>query len=239
MIYIKYNNISKVNIVLKGISKFIKLGIIVSSISLIAGCNGTIQLSTASDAKGYKSVVSGFPLPLFFVASSVQWNEDYAVTAKHTPFLRNIAYTCSTGCDLVFIKRKADNNIPEWRHSVPNEKLTAYGTSPLYIPAKTVGTSMGTRLQKDVEMNDKKSIELYKLNNMATIMGMSGGPIYGEDGKVVGITLGFVIKSLMSSEKLATVPELIKPSTISYMMQTEIIEREWKLFQEQEKNKTI
>lgn len=223
--------------VLKGLSKFIKLGIISSAISIIAGCNGTIQLTTASDAKGYEPVFSGFPLPLFFVASSVQWNEDYAVSAKHTPFLRNVAYTCSTGCDLVFIKRKADNNIPEWRHSVPNEKLTAYGTSPLYIPAKTEGTAMITRLQKDVEANDKKEVELYKLNNMASMMGMSGGPIYGEDGKVVGITLGFVIKTLMSNEKLATAPELIKPSSISYMMQTEIIEREWKLFQEQEKNK--
>lgn len=223
--------------VLKGLSKFIKLGIISSAISIIAGCNGTIQLTTASDAKGYEPVFSGFPLPLFFVASSVQWNEDYAVSAKHTPFLRNVAYTCSTGCDLVFIKRKADNNIPEWRHSVPNEKLTAYGTSPLYVPAKTEGTAMITRLQKDVEANDKKAVELYKLNNMVSMMGMSGGPIYGEDGKVVGITLGFVIKTLMSNEKLATAPELIKPSSISYMMQTEIIEREWKLFQEQVKNK--
>lgn len=224
---------------LKGISKFVKLGVIASTISIIAGCNGTIHLTTASDATGYKSVVSGFPAPLFFVASSVQWNEDYAVTAKHTPFLRNIAYTCSTGCDLVFIKRKADNNIPEWRHSVPNEKLTAYGITPIYIPAKTQGTALATKLQKDVEINDKKSIELYKLNNMATIMGMSGGPIYGEDGKVVGITLGFVIKTLISKEKLAALPELIKPSTISFMLQTEIIEREWKLFQEQEKNKKI
>jgi hypothetical protein len=239
MIYNKYNNIFKVNLVLKGISKFIKLGLIASTVSIVAGCNGTIHLTSASDAKGYEPVFSGFPLPLFFVASSVQWNEDYAVSAKHTPFLRNVAYTCSTGCDLVFIKRKADNNIPEWRHSVPNEKLTAYGTSPLYVPAKTEGAAMETRLQKDVESNNKKSIELYKLNNMASIMGMSGGPIYGEDGKVVGITLGFVIKTLMSDEKLTKTPELIKPSTISYMMQTEIIEREWKLFQEQEKNKNI
>lgn len=239
MIYNKYNNIFKVNIVLKGISKFIKVGLVASTISIIAGCNGTIQLTTASDAKGYEPVFSGFPLPLFFVASSVQWNEDYAVSAKHTPFLRNIAYTCSTGCDLVFIKRKADNNIPEWRHSVPYEKLIAYGTSPLYIPAKTEGTSMATKLQKDVEVNNTKSIELYKLNNMASMMGMSGGPIYGEDGKVVGITLGFVIKTLMSDKKLAQTPELIKPSSISFMMQTEIIEREWQIFQEQEKNKKI
>lgn len=154
------------NVLLKGISKFIKLGLLASAISIIAGCNGTIHLTSASDAKGYEPVFSGFPLPLFFVASSVQWNEDYAVSAKHTPFLRNIAYSCSTGCDLVFIKRKADNNIPEWRHS---------------------------------------------------------------------------IKTLMSDEKLTKTPELIKPSTISYMMQTEIIEREWKLFQEQEqeKNKKI
>lgn len=224
---------------LKGFSNFIKIGIVASTISIIAGCNGTIQLTTASDAVGYQSEVSGFPLPLFFVASSVQWNEDYAVSAKHTPFLKNVAYTCSTGCDLVFIKRKADNNIPEWRHSIPNEKITAYGTSPLYIPAKTTGTTLLTKLEKEVEVNNKKSFELYKLNNIASIVGMSGGPIYGEDGKVVGITLGFVIKTLISNEKLAIVPELIKPSKISFMMQTEIIEREWKLFQEQEKNKKI
>ena len=224
---------------LNGLSKCIKYGLVISAVTLLSGCNGTIQLTSAEKAKGYEPVFSGFPLPLFFVASSVQWNEDYAVTAKHTPLLRNIAYTCSTGCDLVFIKRKSTGNIPEWRHSVPNEKLTAYGTSPLYIPAKTEGVSLLTRLQKDVEINNEKSVELYKLNNISSIMGMSGGPIYGEDGKVVGITLGFVIKTLLSKEKLAKVPELIEPSSISYMMQTEIIEREWKIFQEQEKNKKI
>lgn len=35
---------------LKGISKFVKLGVIASTISIIAGCNGTIHLTTASDA---------------------------------------------------------------------------------------------------------------------------------------------------------------------------------------------
>lgn len=224
---------------LNGLSKYIKYGLVISTITLLSGCNGTIQLTSAEKATGYEPVFSGFPLPLFFVASSVQWNEDYAVTAKHTPLLRNIAYTCSTGCDLVFIKRKATGNIPEWRHSVPNEKLTAYGTSPLYIPAKTEGVSLLTRFQQDVEINNKKSVEFYKLNNISSMMGMSGGPIYGEDGKVVGITLGFVIKTLLSKEKLAKVPELIEPNSISYMMQTEIIEREWKIFQEQEKNKKI
>jgi len=218
---------------LKGLLKPTSMGLLVVACIMLVGCNGTVQLASSDDAIGYKPIHSGFPLPYFYVASSVQWNEDYIVTAQHTPLLGKIAYKCSTGCDLVFIKRKATGKIPEWRYSVTNEKITAFGNSPMYMTVKASGSTMKTKFEKYVENNNKKTKEMYKINNIANLTGMSGGPIYGEDGKVVGITLGFIIKTLLPEQEFKKFPELIQPSTLSYMMQTEIIEREWKIFQKQ------
>lgn len=218
---------------LKELLKYTSIGMLAIVSIVLAGCNGTVQFSSSNDAAGYKPIYSGFPLPYFYVASSVQWNEDYIVTAQHTPLLGKVAYRCSTGCDLVFIKRKATSKIPEWRHSAPNEKITAFGNSPMYMTVKASGSTLKTRFEKYVENNNKKTKEMYKINNIANLTGMSGGPIYGEDGKVVGITLGFIIKTLLPEEEFKKFPELLQPSTLSYMMQTEIIEREWKLFQQQ------
>lgn len=220
--------------------KLVKSAAIVFSLSLLTGCNGFVQVSSSNEALGYKPIYSGFPLPYIFAASSVQWNEDYAVSAAHTPFLSNVVYRCSTGCDLVFIKAKATGKIPEWRHSIIDEQVTSYGNTSLYVTAKSEGYVMKTRFIQETEnKNHKIRKEFYKLTSNSTVKGMSGGPVYANDGKVVGITLGFVMKTLMTEEKLNKTPELKKYDQLSYIMQTEIIEREWKIFQEQEKNKKI
>lgn len=220
--------------------KLVKSAAIAFSLSLLTGCNGFVKVSSPDEALGYKPIYSGFPLPYIFAASSVQWNEDYAVSAAHTPFLRNVVYRCSTGCDLVFIKAKATGKIPEWRHSIIDEKVTSYGNTSLYVTAKSEGYVMKTKfIQTSENASHKIKKEFYKLTSNSTTKGMSGGPVYANDGKVVGITLGFVIKSLLNDEKINSNPELKKYDQLSYMMQTEIIEREWKLFQEQEKNKKI
>lgn len=222
------------------IKKLLKLVSATVVLALLGGCNGFVKVSSSDEALGYKPIYSGFPLPYIFAASSVQWNEDYAVSAGHTPFLSNVAYRCSTGCDLVFIKNKATGKIPEWKHSVTDEHITSYGNTSAYITAKSEGNVLKTRFIQESEGKNHKMIkEFYKLNSSASVKGMSGGPVYTPDGKVVGITLGFVSKSGITQDKLDSMPELKKYDQLSYMLQTEIIEREWKIFQRQEKLKQI
>lgn len=220
------------------LKNLIKCGSIAVALSLLTGCNGFVNISSSDEALGYKPIYSGFPLPYLFAASSVQWNEDYAVSAAHTPFLSDVAYRCSTGCDLVFIKNKATGEIPKWRYSVIDEKVNSYGNTSLYMTAKSEGLVMKTRFIQEAENNKHQmKKEFYKLTSSPSVKGMSGGPVYGSDGKVVGITLGFVSKSLMKDSEMSKAPELNQYDQFSYIMQTELIEREWALFQRQERSK--
>ena len=92
----------------------------------LSGCNGYVQpigSSGASSFRDHSLVHSGMPLPAFFMGTATQWNEDYAVTARHIPLVKKVVYRCEDGCDLVFIKRKAKGKTPEWREPVPGKKV--------------------------------------------------------------------------------------------------------------------
>lgn len=214
-----------------------KVVAVVAMASVLCACNGIVKIDSSEDAIGYKPIYSTFPLPYVFIASSIQWNEDYAVSAAHTPFLKDVVYRCSTGCDLVFIKRKASGRIPEWRYSTLNEKIKSYGTTPMYMTVSSEGNLLKTRFIQNVSNGKKSGREFYKLANMALIKGMSGGPVYGLDGKVIGISLGFVNKSMMTASELDQAPDIKNTEHPSYILQTEIVEREWKRFQYQENQK--
>lgn len=41
-----------------------------------------------------------------YTASFIQWNDEYAVTAKHVKNLPNSVYICGVGCDLQFLSIK-------------------------------------------------------------------------------------------------------------------------------------
>ena len=72
--------------------------------AVTAGCNGIVKPDFSGAANdSYFLVHSGFPAPYLYMASAVQWNDDYAVTTRHTPFIPNVKYSCSTGCDLSLI----------------------------------------------------------------------------------------------------------------------------------------
>lgn len=69
---------------------------------------------------------------------------------------------------------------------------------------------------------------------------MSGGPVYAKsDNKVVGMTLGFVVKSSITQENFDRNPELISEDKITIILPTELIEKEWKLFQSRERKNLI
>lgn len=172
----------------------------------------------------YFMVFSGFPLPYLYVASAVQWNEDYAVTTRHTSFLSNVKYSCSTGCDLVFIQHKANGRYPSWRAPRVGENITAVGTSP-YL---TTVTGKGKVYQAPFENTDEDSGELYAIHDAPMIKGMSGGPVIASDGSIVGINMGFLSTTL---NDVSFYPGVKGAERITVFIPYSIIEREWGLLQ--------
>ncbi len=187
---------------------------------LLSGCNG-IPTPFVSDA-AYKDafmVTSSFPAPLMYQASAIQWNEDYAVSAKHTPYLSNVEHR-GRG-DVVFIKRKA--SAPQWRQATVGERVTAVGYSPLMVPVKGTGhVKEGKVLLKN--LNDGV---LYSAHDGPSVVGMSGGPVFADDGSVVGITVAFVPTRYTQSVK----SDLASAERVSVFMSYNEIEKEWHRFQ--------
>ena len=189
---------------------------------LLSGCNG-IPTPFVSDA-AYKDafmVTSSLPAPLLYQASAVQWNEDYAVSAKHTPYLSDVAYR-GRG-DVVFIKRKA-TSAPHWRQASVGESVTAVGFSPLLMPVKGSGQVKEGKLLLQ-NLNDGV---LYSIHDGPSAVGMSGGPVYGKDGSVVGMTVAFVPTHYTQN---LTNSDLADAKRVSVFMGYKEIEKEWRRFQ--------
>lgn len=154
-------------------------------------------------------------------ASFIQWNEDYAVTAKHVTIVKNPVFICSSGCDMVFFKHKADNfnKQQKWRNAVFGEAVKAVGNIGNIFSVERHG-----KVLKDVVKDNPKAEYFYLVNDADTVSGMSGGPVYAaNDNALIGMTIGVSQKS-----QSAGIQE-------SVFVPYEVIRVEWEKFQELKK----
>jgi hypothetical protein len=158
---------------------------------------------------------------MLLMASAIQWNEDYAVTAKHTPFLRNVVHE-GLG-DVVFFKHKA-SEVPHWRQYVPGESVTAVGFNSLMIPVQ----GKGHALPSLVRLEGTPGSVFYSLHDGPMVKGMSGGPVFADDGQVVGINIAFIPKNEIDAR---TRPDLADKERVSVFMSYSEIDKEWRRFQ--------
>ncbi|WP_085716644.1 trypsin-like peptidase domain-containing protein [Pseudomonas sp. B28(2017)] len=193
--------------------------------AVTAGCNGIVKPDFSGPTNdSYFPVYSGFPVPYLYMASAVQWNEDYAVTTRHTPFIPNVKYSCSTGCDLVFIQHKANGHYPSWRAPRVGESITAAGASPYLMTAAGKG-----RVYQTPFINaDEHSGDLYGIHDAPLVKGMSGGPVLASDGCIVGINVGFYSTTL---NDVSDHPGVKGAERISIFIPYSIIQREWGMLQ--------
>lgn len=203
----------------------------------LAGCsNGFVKPAMGtSEYKGRSNTYAMIPFPGAFMGTAAQWNEDYAVSVNHVPYLRNVAHVCTTGCDLSFIKRKAKGDLPEWRSAVPGEKLRPIGTHILFYPVTSTGYAKSTTIQVSYHPEG----ELSAITDAPVKSGMSGGPIYAEeDGTIVGITQGVIFKNWLANMISETEffdkddpHSAYYSDRITYYMPYERIKKEWEIFQ--------
>lgn len=163
--------------------------------------------------------------------SGIRWNKDYVVTAKHVSFAQNSVYKCSDNCDLQFVKREIVGNgvVPEWRDSVAAEKVTIVGNS---IDGKTV-VSKGQDINRyfyvsagKVESRPEKEEQRNAIVYASTaqiVHGQSGGPVLGDDGKVLGMLIGKTILTGKGGEKY----------TVSVYVPYSVIKAEWEKYKKE------
>ena len=190
--------------------------------TLLSGCNGMPTAYVSDPVYDQAFVVtSGAPLPMMLMATAIQWNEEYAVTAKHTPFLRNVVHE-GLG-DVVFFKHKA-NKVPQWRQFVPGESVTAVGFNSLMMPVQGKGHTLASL----VRLSGTPGSVFYSVHDGPITKGMSGGPVFADDGNVVGMNVAYIAKDQIDAR---TRPDLADKQRISVFMSYSEIDKEWRRFQ--------
>lgn len=184
---------------------------------LLSGCNGMPIAYTTDPVYDQAFVVhSGGPVPFLLMGTAVQWNADYAVTVKHIPYLPGAVYQGQG--DVQFFRHKADR-APLWRAYVPGETLTAVGFNSLYVPIKGEGHALPAMVRLDAKDN-----VMYATHDGPTAKGMSGGPVFAADGKVVGINVAYLTHGDLQGLKRA---DLVNEPRVSIFLPYAEINREW------------
>ncbi|WP_148485267.1 serine protease family protein [Pseudomonas massiliensis] len=191
---------------------------------LLSGCNGMPAAYLQDPVHDQAFVVhSSGPLPLMLMGSAVQWNEDYAVTVKHVPYLSGSVHQGKG--DVQFFRRKAEK-APQWRQFVPGEVLTAVGFNSLYVPIKGQGRALAAMVRLDARDN-----VLYGTHDGPTAKGMSGGPVFAADGNAVGINVAYLTRGDLQALKRK---DLADQPRVSIFMPYSEIAREWRRFEAQQ-----
>lgn len=190
---------------------------------LLSGCNGLPTSSFASNPAHDQAfiVYSGAPMPMLLMASAIQWNAEYAVTAKHTPFISGVVHE-GLG-DVVFFRHKAEH-APQWRQFVPGEAVTAVGFNGLSMPVEGRGHALGSLIR----LKGTGGGVFYSVHDGPLVKGMSGGPLFADDGKVVGINVAYIAKDEIDGARR---PDLAGAERISVFMPYAEIDREWRRYQ--------
>jgi hypothetical protein len=191
---------------------------------LLSGCNGMPTAFIKDPVYDQAFVVhSGGPLPYVLMGSAVQWNEEYAVTVKHVPYLSGSVYQ-GRG-DMQFFKHPA-SSVPRWREFKAGEELTAVGFNPLYVPVKGSGRASNSLVRLDA----KDGGVLYGTHDGPTAKGMSGGPVFADDGDAVGINVAYLTGGdLRDLDR----PDMAGKPRLSIFMPYNEIKKEWRRFQGQ------
>lgn len=150
------------------------------------------------------------------IGSYVQWNDDYAVTAKHVKNVKNLAYV-SKDYDLVFFKHKSSSPL-KWADTKTSEPLVSKGF-PFFPQRQQEKVVSANNINVNLKLDDMPH---YFLMDAQLIGGMSGGPVFNKNNEVVGINIGYTRKRYNIDNK---------DQVYSIYLSHQGIQQEWNNFQ--------
>ena len=153
---------------------------------VLSGCvtsNGPVQQTYQHSAN--EMVVIGVPMLMGGFGSAVPINDDYMITAKHVAKLSwDAGVIYHPACDLALIPRQSTAQ-PVWGLIYPDQAVIHHGHS-------LVGTTVSGEGKYLQDVVDTNSSCLYSLSDAPVMSGMSGGPVFNEEGEIAGITVAIV-----------------------------------------------
>lgn len=191
--------------------KMLKFMLVMMTFVFLTGCGSTPNSNYKKITDLQKNEVIS--------ASYIQWNSEYAVTAKHNLYPKNPDYVSDT-LDLAFFKNKADSHFNEniqWRNPSIDEPVVHVGSSRNDITLNRNGLALN-------QLVSYEGADL-PISTANVMKGMSGGPVYSQDKKyILGMTVARTSSVEIAGKKYASVALFIESSRI---------EEEWNKFQKQ------
>lgn len=162
---------------------------------LLSGCSAGNRLEYSQDAL-QKSDITFAGIPTIFgvgvQGTTFPISPHYSLTAKHVANKTfNKVESYNTSCDLALIYHNNINKkMPMFDHAVLNEEVRTYGYSFIFaLPNESEGKVKSLLTLND--SNNKKSC-LLMTSTAGIRVGMSGGPVYDNEGKIVGVSIAYI-----------------------------------------------
>ncbi len=152
--------------------------------------------------------------------SWVQWDSEYAVSVAHLGEVEGQSEYISKDMDVQFLKRSSIN-VPIWRDYKIGDKVMMVGWPKTQDEEKRVP---GVILEEMGQRSETSYVANYVLIQGMIEKGMSGGPVMNERGEVIGINLGYCLRTI----KVAG-----KETNCSFMVPYLEIKNAWAKFQTQ------
>jgi hypothetical protein len=200
--------------------KIFPLFAVVASLSLV-GC-ATEPSKYVEFENTTKFVKNGTIYTKKDMASGIRWNNDYVVTAKHVTFAKDIEYKSPGELDLQFVKNSGNNVIlPQWRERQAGESVSIVGVNQSGKTKIVTG--------KDLDIYSEQGNSINYLTTAVTVGGQSGGPVFGHDGKVIGMLVAITNGKDADGNKDQALAN--KGEQFSLYIPYSVIEAEWNKFQ--------
>lgn len=179
---------------------------ILSIVANLVGCSNNPQYGPLTSINTDQSVDIG---------SYVQWNSEYAVTAKHVKNVKNVVYI-SKDYDLLFFKHKSTAPL-KWADTKVNENLISKGF-PFFPNRQKENVVYANNVNVNLILDN---MPYYFLMDAQLIGGMSGGPVFNQNNEVVGINIGYTNKRFNIDHK---------NQIYSIYLSHQGVEKEWNKF---------
>lgn len=166
----------------------------VLSLILLAGCVGQSgHYEYSNDALQKTDLTfTGIPsiLGIGTIGTTFPVSETMSLTAKHVAKTTiNSVVSYHPNCDLALIKHNNSGKaIPPFKNIMLGDRIKIYGHSMIStMPVESSGVALKNYSLTDNRWNDEKCI--VTSSSAGAIQGMSGGPVYSDDGHIVGVLI--------------------------------------------------